>query len=53
MLIQQAPDYLEFFGYAEAAAAVRRDATFLREHIYPQELQGEIRRAAPQPIPTL
>lgn len=53
MLIQQAPDYLDFFGHADAAAAVRRDATFLREHIYPQELQGEIRRAAPQPIPTL
>lgn len=44
MLIQQAPDYLEFFGYAEAAAAVRRDATFIREHLYPAAMAGEIRR---------
>lgn len=53
MLIQQTPLYLEFFGFHAAAVAVRRDATFLREHIYPQELQGEIRRAEPVPIPTL
>jgi len=44
MLIQQAPDYLEFFGYAEAAEAVRRDATFIREHLYPAAMAGEIRR---------
>lgn len=44
MLIQQAPDYLEFFGYTEAAEAVRRDATFIREHLYPAALAGEIRR---------
>lgn len=44
MLIQQAPLYLEFFGYPEAARAVRHDATFLRELIYPPELAHEIRR---------
>ncbi|MES2191376.1 MAG: shikimate dehydrogenase [Pseudomonadota bacterium] len=44
MLIQQAPDYLEFFGYADAAKAVRRDATFIREHLYPAAMAGEIRR---------
>lgn len=46
MLIQQAPDYLEFFGYAEAAQAVRADATFIREHLYPLAMAGEIRRVA-------
>ncbi|MET0310568.1 MAG: shikimate dehydrogenase [Burkholderiaceae bacterium] len=45
MLIQQAPHYLEFFGHADAAARVRRDATFIREMIYPAELAGEIPRA--------
>ena len=44
MLIQQAPDYLEFFGYSDAAQAVRLDATFIREHLYPATLAGEIRR---------
>lgn len=52
MLIQQTPLYLDFFGFHEAAAAVRRDATFLRECIYPKTLHGEIRRAAPVPVPT-
>ena len=46
MLIQQAPDYLEFFGYTEAAQAVRQDATFIREHLYPAGMAGEIRRVA-------
>lgn len=46
MLIQQAPDYLEFFGYTEAAEAVRRDATFIREYLYPAGMAGEIRRVA-------
>jgi len=46
MLIQQAPDYLAFFGYTAAAEAVRRDATFIREHLYPAALAGEIRRVA-------
>jgi shikimate dehydrogenase len=44
MLIQQAPDYLAFFGYTEAAEAVRRDATFIREHLYPAAMMDEIRR---------
>ena len=47
MLIQQTPDYLEFFGYAEAAQAVRRDATFIREYLYPAAMAGEIQRRAP------
>lgn len=42
MLIQQIPNYLDYFGYAEAADDVRRDATFLRELIYPDALRGEI-----------
>ncbi len=46
MLIQQAPDYLEFFGYTEAAQTVRRDATFIREHLYAAGMVGEIRRIA-------
>lgn len=50
MLIQQAPDYLEFFGYAEAADAVRRDATFIREHLYPQAMRQEIRPVAKQAV---
>ncbi|HSV55336.1 MAG TPA: shikimate dehydrogenase [Burkholderiaceae bacterium] len=49
MLIQQSHLYLEFFGYHAAAAQVREDATFLRELIYPAELQGEIRRPALSP----
>jgi shikimate dehydrogenase len=44
MLIQQAPDYLDFFGYRAAAQAVRGDATFIREYLYPAALAGEIRR---------
>jgi shikimate dehydrogenase len=43
MLIQQVPDYLDFFGHAAAAQAVRRDATFIREHLYPVAMAGEIR----------
>lgn len=46
MLIQQTPMYLDFFGFSEAAQRVRRDATFLREQIYPALLQDEIRRPA-------
>ncbi len=46
MLIQQAPDYLDFFGYTEAADTVRQDATFIREHLYPASMAQEIRRAA-------
>lgn len=46
MMIQQAPSYLEFFGLHEAAKAVRQDATFIREHIYPASMAGEIHRQA-------
>ena len=45
MLIQQAPDYLDFFGHTEAAQLVRQDATFIRQHLYPANMQGEIRRS--------
>lgn len=47
MLIQQAPDYLDFFGYQEAAQSVRDNATFIREYLYPAALASEIRRTAP------
>ncbi|MEO6016068.1 MAG: shikimate dehydrogenase [Polaromonas sp.] len=43
MLIQQTPDYLEFFGHTGAAQLVRQDATFIRQHLYPAGMQGEIR----------
>lgn len=43
MLIQQAHLYLDFFGFTEAANRVQRDASFLREQIYPDELASEIR----------
>ena len=46
MLIQQAPDYLEFFGYTAAAQTVRQDATFIREHLYPAAMAHEIRPVA-------
>lgn len=45
MMIQQTHQYLEFFGFHDAARRVREDATFLREQIYPAELAHEIRRA--------
>ncbi|MDR7304840.1 shikimate dehydrogenase [Rhodoferax saidenbachensis] len=35
MLVQQAPLYLDFFGYTEAADLVRRDTQFLRAQIDP------------------
>lgn len=43
MMILQAHLYLEFMGFHAAAAAVQRDATFIREQIYPHALRGEIR----------
>jgi shikimate dehydrogenase len=46
MLIQQAPDYLEFFGYSDAAHTVRQDANFIRDYLYPPEMAGEIQRPA-------
>ncbi|MEP6720525.1 MAG: shikimate dehydrogenase [Variovorax sp.] len=42
MLIQQIPYYLDYFGYGDAAAGVRKDATFLRELIYPEAMADEI-----------
>lgn len=42
MLIQQIPHYLDFFGHTEAAHAVRKDARFLRELIYPEAMASEI-----------
>jgi shikimate dehydrogenase len=47
MLIQQAAQYLAFFGFSDAARMVREDANFLRELIYPLALRGEIRGAQP------
>jgi shikimate dehydrogenase len=44
MLIQQAPDYLEFFGYPDAAHAVRSDARFIRELVYPPGMASETGR---------
>jgi shikimate dehydrogenase len=46
MLIQQTHLYLDFMGFHEAAEAVRRDAGFIREQIYPAALAHEIRRPA-------
>ncbi len=44
MLVQQMPDYLDYFGYAKAAQEVRADADFLRELVYPAALAAEIRQ---------
>ena len=46
MLIQQAPDYLEFFGYPDAARAVRQDAGFIRQYLYPPEMVSEAARCS-------
>jgi shikimate dehydrogenase len=48
MMIQQVPLYLEFFGFHEAAQALRHDATMIRELIYPAELAHEIKRTRDQ-----
>jgi shikimate dehydrogenase len=42
MLIQQMPNYLDYFGYAAAAEGVRQDMRFLREQVYPATLRNEI-----------
>ncbi|MBT2325805.1 shikimate dehydrogenase [Variovorax paradoxus] len=42
MLIQQMPHYFDFFGHKEAAHALRQDARFLRELIYPAAMAAEI-----------
>jgi shikimate dehydrogenase len=52
MMILQAHLYLEFMGFHAAAAAVQRDATFIREQIYPPELHGDIRRSDTHTFPT-
>lgn len=41
MMIQQAHLYLEFFGFHEAARAVKQDAGFIRELISPGQEPGE------------
>jgi len=43
MLVQQMPHYFEFFGHRDAAQALRHDADFLRELIYPPAMADEIR----------
>ena len=48
MMIQQADLYLDFFGFAEAANAVRKDATPMRQQIYPAAMQGEIQFSPPR-----
>lgn len=42
MMIRQGALYLDFFGLHAAAQAVQRDSSFIRQQIYPAELQGEI-----------
>ena len=42
MLIQQMPHYFDYFGYPDAAAGLRDDATFLRELIYPTAMAAEV-----------
>lgn len=39
MLIQQAHLYMDFFGFHDIAAALRQDASTLREQIYPAALK--------------
>ena len=43
MLVQQMPHYFDFFGHRDAADALREDADFLRELIYPAAMADEIR----------
>ncbi|KTT16125.1 shikimate dehydrogenase family protein [Pseudacidovorax intermedius] len=45
MLIQQMAHYFDYFDLPQAAALVREDAGFLRQIIYPAELQAEIAQA--------
>ena len=42
MLIQQMPYYFDYFGHGDAAKALRADANFLRELIYPPAMAAEI-----------
>ncbi|CAN5475785.1 hypothetical protein BH10PSE18_BH10PSE18_44520 [soil metagenome] len=43
MLVQQMPYYFDYFGHAEAAKALRADAEFIREIVYPPAMADEIR----------
>ena len=47
MLVQQAQLTLDFFGYTQAAGMLRRDASVLRQRLYPQALQHEIHPQLP------
>jgi shikimate dehydrogenase len=47
MRVQQAQLYLDFFGYTQAASMLRRDASVLRQQLYPQALQHEIHPQLP------
>jgi shikimate dehydrogenase len=47
MRVQQAQLYLDFFGYTQAAGMLRRDASVLRQQLYPQALQHEIHPQLP------
>ena len=47
MRVQQAHLYLDFFGFTNAAGMLRRDASALRQQIYPQALQHEIHPQLP------
>ncbi len=47
MLVQQAQLYLDFLGYTQAAGMLRRDASVLRQQLYPLALQHEIHPQLP------
>jgi shikimate dehydrogenase len=47
MRVQQAQLYLDFFGFTQAAGMLRRDASVLRQQLYPQALQHEIHPQLP------
>lgn len=47
MLVQQAHLFLDFFGFNQLAGMLRRDASALRQQIYPQALQHEIHPQLP------
>jgi len=42
MLIQQAHLYMDFFGFADIAAALRQDTGSIRQQIYPAHLWAEL-----------
>ena len=47
MRVQQAHLYLDFFGFTQAAGMLRRDASVLRQQLYPLALQHEIHPQLP------